>query len=528
MAVDYSKLSDEELDRLLSAESETPDYSKLSDEELDKALSALESPMPKKEQVQKMSKAESALQGAGQGATLGFGDELSGAAGYLAGKLGLTPDMGYEYYRDYARNQAKEASAANPYTYGAGQIAGGIATSAIPGLGAAGSFKGAVGTGAALGGASGVGASEANLLSSQTLQDAALGAGLGGALGGVSQKLANYLTGAKPVTENLNKIADKLAEKATGATAAQAERFSPGAGRILREQGLVRFGDSPANIAERVAAAERTSGINIGEAINKLNDQGVTISRLNVIKNLQNEIDNLAQYDGTAPIRKQLTKQIKELSKDILSEEKLTAPIAKGEAAKKNFQGLTNYFSPEAEKSATGTVARLFKDEVERAATLADPELASQFIKDKQLFSVLRPIKEAAERRATQLNQSPFGGIGDAMTAAAAGKYGPWDMVKAVVGRRLLAPRLSSSMSAATGATANVLEGINNALGQSAPAVADALQVAGRSAAVSELLNKIHSKNPKKSAADIIRDLEKTKSKSKESSPWTTMLKKGS
>ncbi|HPQ11773.1 MAG TPA: hypothetical protein PLQ98_10660, partial [Bacillota bacterium] len=109
MAVDYSKLSDEELDRLLSAESETPDYSKLSDEELDKALSALESPMPKKEQVQKMSKAESALQGAGQGASFGFGDELSGAAGYLAGKLGLAPDVGYEYYRDFARNKDKEA-----------------------------------------------------------------------------------------------------------------------------------------------------------------------------------------------------------------------------------------------------------------------------------------------------------------------------------------------------------------------------------------------------------------------------------
>lgn len=527
MAVDYSKLSDEELDKLLAEEkpTATPDYSQLSDEELDKQLALLSSPKPKKEKTPNVSKLESALQGAGQGASVGFGDELSGAAGYIAGKLGLAPDVGYEYYRDYARNKDKEAQEANPYTYGASQLLGGATTAVLPGLGAANSFKGAVGTGATLGGLGGVGASESDMRSLQMLKDAATGAAIGGAAGGAAQKLGQYLTGAKPVTENLNRIADKLAEKATGATAAQAEQFAPGAGKILREQKLVGFWDSPANIAQKVAAAEKQSGQNIGAALKTLDDKGVTASVDNVVNSINRKIDELNKVPGNEAAIKKLNKVIENLYERGES----NLPLSSGEIAKRNYQGQVDWKASPNKRNALYKVADAFRQEVEDAATAADPALAEAFIKDKQLFSVLRPIKEAAERRATQLNQSPLGGIGDMMSAAAGAPAGPLAMAQATIGRRLIAPRLSSSMSAATGATADLLEGINRTLGSAAAPTATALELGGRSAGIGEVMNLLKDKRVKKSAADFVRDIERAKSKSKSggSSPWNTMLKEG-
>ena len=121
--MDYSKLSDEELDKLLASQK---DPSEMTDEELDAALGISAGPQEiSKEEPKKkkdISKLESALAGAGQGISMGFGDELSGAAGYLAGKLGLVPDMGYEYYREGARAQDKAAQEANPKTYGGSRL----------------------------------------------------------------------------------------------------------------------------------------------------------------------------------------------------------------------------------------------------------------------------------------------------------------------------------------------------------------------------------------------------------------------
>lgn len=477
MPIDYSKLTDAELDALLAQDQKDP-YESMTDEELDAELNKSEAPQsPAPTEIEDPSYLDSASRGVAQGASLGFIDELSGRAGQLAGALGLAPDMGYEYYRDYARQKDKESAAANPKTFGGGQLAGGVASAAIPGLGAANSFKGAAMTGAALGGASGVGSSEADLISGQTLRDALIGGTIGGVAGGAGQKLGTYLTGSKDAVSKLNTLADDLAEKATGATAVQAERFAPGAGKILREEKLVRFGDSPANIAERVANAERASGAGIGNALSELDSQGVNISRLNVIKELQAKADELSQFDGTSAVVKKLNKEIKTLSKDLL--DKVYSPVSKGEIAKRNFQKATNYHSPEASKTSTGIAANAFKNEVERAAMEANPALAEAFMKDKQLFSVLRPVKEAAERRATQLNQSPFGGVGDMMSIASGGP-------KVALARRIFAPRLSSSASATAGATADSLAVINRILGKSADPISDLIQLGVRTEGVNK------------------------------------------
>jgi len=80
---------------------------------------------------------ESFGRGAAQGATFGFGDELSAALGALLPtatdkELGRSYSDRYDLIRDKIREENKEAELANPKMYLGGQVTGGIGTAAVP------------------------------------------------------------------------------------------------------------------------------------------------------------------------------------------------------------------------------------------------------------------------------------------------------------------------------------------------------------------------------------------------------------
>lgn len=150
----------------------------------------------------KVGKVASFLRGAVQGATFGFADEITG------GLRSLVSDKTYEQERDASRAAYRAAQEANPLTYGAGDIAGSVATSFVPGLGIA---KGAkalhVAAKAALaGGVSGIGHSEAEDFTTQ-LQEGLGAAAISGATGGL---LARVTRGApeRVVRRTLGDITD--------------------------------------------------------------------------------------------------------------------------------------------------------------------------------------------------------------------------------------------------------------------------------------------------------------------------------
>lgn len=136
---------------------------------------------------------ESFLRGAAQGASLGYADELTGAleaAGDVLTGKARTQDIldQYRKRREESRLAYKTAQQDSPYWYGGGELTGGLATTAIPGLSFA---KGAslgskLGTAAKLGAAVGGGASEADLTKGEAA-DLATDVGLGAAAGGVLQ-----------------------------------------------------------------------------------------------------------------------------------------------------------------------------------------------------------------------------------------------------------------------------------------------------------------------------------------------------
>lgn len=144
---------------------------------------------------------ESLGRGALQGASFGLSDELSGAIESL-----LTSKT-YQQARDEARENNRAAQAEHPWLYGGGELGGSLATSFVPGVGAAGkAVEGALaGTraaklagvaggaveGAVQGGLAGFGGSEgstASDIAADTVKGAGAGGVAGGVLGGLSKK----------------------------------------------------------------------------------------------------------------------------------------------------------------------------------------------------------------------------------------------------------------------------------------------------------------------------------------------------
>jgi hypothetical protein len=142
-------------------------------------------------------KIEAALRGAGQGITLGFADELTGAAqgsvlGGLKTALGQDPDadtIAYQKERDASRLLNKQAKEAHPYIYGGSELLGGLAIpipggALVEGAGMGAKIAHGIKAGTKLGAAAGLGTSEAESPSGVAL-DTLVGAGTGGLVGGI-------------------------------------------------------------------------------------------------------------------------------------------------------------------------------------------------------------------------------------------------------------------------------------------------------------------------------------------------------
>ena len=148
-----------------------------------------------------VSKAETIARGIGQGASMGFGDELMGTIGAGYARL-VEPELfegqsfgdTYKEGRNMVRAEDKAAQEANPKTSFLANLAGGVLTGSKIPLPAARGAKYAAGSG--LGALSGYGYSDAETGTRQVL-DTALGAGAGAAGVYAGEKVGQGLTALK-------------------------------------------------------------------------------------------------------------------------------------------------------------------------------------------------------------------------------------------------------------------------------------------------------------------------------------------
>lgn len=301
------------------------------------------------------SKLESFARGAAQAASFGFADEITG------GLESLFTDKPYEQARDESRLAYKKASDANPASYLTGNVSGGVATALIPGLNLA---KGAsalktVGQAALMGGASGLGASEAEDVKG-LLKDASTGAAIGGAVGSVARgipsvtkKVKNIISEAQPPAspqniEALKKAAQDIGVELTpgmksasyierGLENSLSESPSPFGALVRRQQNRVydklREGaddvfqssgkskvQSGESIKEGFESAIRERGEPIGEIFEKLKKSTEFIdvpknSKEAIARNIEKEkLVRLAPSEGFSTRAKALAENIRNLN----------------------------------------------------------------------------------------------------------------------------------------------------------------------------------------------------------------------
>lgn len=231
--------------------------------------------LPVTEEQPEVGMLESGIRGGAQGVTMGFQDEITGglrgAVDKVLGSDETLLDL-YTKHRDAERERNAQAKAANPWTYGATNVAGAVAPALLTGGGAT---AGARILGSAVqGGAMGLGNSEADLTKGEVgdaAADTLLGAGTGAAFSG-------GVEGIRAGVNALRGQAPNLAVKSLGGTNKQNANLSPERrselGQWLLDRKMIRAGRTVRDSAKNLKGAERGAGEEIGRVLTEA-DAGI-------------------------------------------------------------------------------------------------------------------------------------------------------------------------------------------------------------------------------------------------------------
>lgn len=373
---------------------------------------------------------EALARGGAQGLTLGASDEVTGGAKALFDKFhGAISGKGSKDLADlYAQHVAEaraanaEAQAKHPYLYGAGNLAGGVASGALTGGLGAESALARIGMGAAQGAAAGVGYGNAEDLPTagvDALKGGALGGGMSGGVEGVKKFLSpdalksgaeelavRGLSPNAPQYRDLVKqgIAEKVAagnkaraaqEVATaggGAVEAAAEAI-PGPvnrlGRFLINNRVTKLGTSLEDKLDRVGELKASSGAGIGHTMDVLDQAGIKAVTPGEISS---DIEQMAaQYAGkkTSAPTYQALQDVAEDVKTFQGDGFKTAQEIKnfvGEQLEK--AGGYNTPSPSEKNLALRDVAKLIRSKLETsvgegAEAMGDKTRLATYLQDK-------------------------------------------------------------------------------------------------------------------------------------------------
>lgn len=245
----------------------------------------------------------SAAMGAAQGATLGFDDEIAGAAKALIDKgVGDKRDFWdiYKTVRDGVRKEHEKAASDNPISNFAGNIVGGVAPMLIPGVGEAlggaklaegASIEAKIGqmatTGAKVGAIAGLGGSNADLTSGEpgqigqaakdTTKGAAMGAAVAPTIGGVMNGLGSA---GKYIGKTISTL--PLAQDASAVASETYAGNDLGApGQVTETNNATR--NTAKGVVEGLEAKRALEGTARQENLQDLTDQGAKLDNNDLV-----------------------------------------------------------------------------------------------------------------------------------------------------------------------------------------------------------------------------------------------------
>lgn len=311
--------------------------------------------------------------------------------------------------------------------------------------------------------------------------------------GKVAEPIANYASGA------LKSFAEDAAVNATGATGKQASNFSQGAGRELLDQGIVKFGSNQKKIAERAAQAVDEANQQIDTSLAKLKKQGVTVDANTVYNTVRNKIDEMRLDPSNSDIANKLEGELNNIIKSTDARGTTHTPIQDAEQIKRGYgRKAGNWADPEASQAGK-TMYQTYRGAVEDAAQAADPSTAQAFINAKKTHGLMSPIEEAAARRAATTGQHQAGGFLDvASSIAGEAAGGPVAAIGVPLARRIMMPRVASSLAVGADQAGNLIRTAPAVLSQgaTAPTAAIATNMLSPSA---EAFSKAADQNPQQS-----------------------------
>lgn len=493
------ELSDEEAEALGLA---SPRERELSDDE---AISmGLEPPRPGP------SKAQSFGRGVVQGGTLGFGDEIAGSIqgalqeignavpqGALR-RLGIenyeggrdNPDDVYRDARDHAQSLDEAAKAANPKTYLAGEVGGGLV---LPVPAAAPLTAGKIPLkvlmahlakqGAVTGAAYGLGSSKADLTTGDPREyaraglDTAIG-GTAGVVGGAAVAPVAHLAGrglsavAGRVGSGLDDFSARRALKAAGYIQKDLKKDIANEGiervlqrgRDLRDTGAVRAFSSVDDVASRASDLVDEQGQRIGNLLSETDARAVSTDlpsgsrvaeriRREILPGVENSpsladlgpaIENRASMYGQHEQGVPLT-ELNQWKSDLSSRLKWGADPSLPEQYNRQMRGI-------------------LKDEVNTAVGEIAPDLAPELATANRLYGSLKPTaKRANEGMARDLGNRMASPSDYGAAIAGVAAAGPAGVALGAV-NKVVRKYGSSTASVAAGGAANKMAQLKAAL----------------------------------------------------------------
>ena len=290
-----------------------------------------------------------------------------------------------------------------------------------------------------------------------------VGMGAGRAIGAAARSL-------NPVKEFIAKklggAAESLAERATGATGAQAAKFRDGTGRELLDRGIVKFGSSPTGIAKNARAAMDAAEASKSDIIeNQL--KGTKVDRNTIYNTVRKRIQELSGDESQLALARNLESKLDDIV-GVADQTATEVPLAQSEKIRRGFDQSAKWDSASdaPTREANKILANAYREAGEDAATASNPSLGSQFKSAKDTQHLLIPVEEAAEKRALQLQQSPLGGLLDNAAAGAGAVLGGVPGAIAGLGVKSVRPRLASVGAVSADKVAKLLASNPGALGK--------------------------------------------------------------
>lgn len=218
---------------------------------------------------------ESVVRGAGQGVTLGFGDELAAAAGAAIGNSSQPTFIGrYREIRDSLRRDNDAAKKSHPIAFGLGEVAGGMPL-AIAAPGAKPNAGRLIASGAGLAGATGAGESTAEDAEG-VAKDAGKAAAVGGALTGGVLGLGKLAPLAADGLDQLAVSTGRRILRNAGGTINARVPLTDDAVREVADSGVFKMFGTSKGAADRVEALRESVGDQYGKILTHLESQGFT------------------------------------------------------------------------------------------------------------------------------------------------------------------------------------------------------------------------------------------------------------